>query len=662
MKKKIIYLTVCLAVLLCSVSCDKFLNRPPLSSVSPETYFNTVGDLEAYTIQQYSFVTYEGYNLGDILTDNGTDNQAARNPDNDRWAPGQKRVPESSYALDITTIRNLNYFFEQVLPKYERKEIQGDQVLVSHLIGEAYCLRAWEYFKKLKAYGDYPIITEVLPDDSEKLIEASKRRPRNEVARFILSDLDNAISMMSDDTPYGKNRLTRKVAMLLKSRVALFEASWLRYHSGTAFVPGTAEWPGAAKDYNANFSTDLNQEVDFFLTESMEASAEVADAVQLTPSTNVTNPTAGAFDKWNPYFDMFCAVDMEPYEEVLMWRSYLREMDITHGVTSYLSGGGADTGFTKGMIDAFLMQNGLPIYCHGCGYSGDLTIEDVKDGRDLRLQLFVPSPTDVRLFEKSETLLFEAPYIVGGSSVPTGYGVRKFMTYDPDQSYTYGLVNYYGCIVFRAAEAYLNYIEASYMKNGYIDAKADEYWKAIRKRANVNPDYQLTIDNTDLSQEDDWGKWSGEEPVDETLFNIRKERRLELMAEGFRMDDLRRWRSLDKVHNYKIQGFNLWGGELEKLYEGNVGEDQMLIPYGTPGKIANVSSKEMSGTYIAPYQISKNNNLVWDGYNWTTANYLEPLPFREFQLTSPDGNISNSVLYQNPGWPIAANASANGTE
>ena len=61
-----------------------------------------------------------------------------------------------------------------------------------------------------------------------------KRRPRNEVARFILSDLDNAYNYMLPTAPVT-NRLNRDCAALVKSRVALFEGTWEKYHKGTEF-------------------------------------------------------------------------------------------------------------------------------------------------------------------------------------------------------------------------------------------------------------------------------------------------------------------------------------------------------------------------------------------------------------------------------------------
>lgn len=87
----------------------------------------------------------------------------------------------------------MNYFLGNIVPKWKTKELTGNSVNVEHYIGEGYFLRAYEYFNKLQVFGVFPILKRTLSDQREALIEASKKRPRNEVARFILADLDSAI-------------------------------------------------------------------------------------------------------------------------------------------------------------------------------------------------------------------------------------------------------------------------------------------------------------------------------------------------------------------------------------------------------------------------------------------------------------------------------------
>lgn len=66
----------------------------------------------------------------------------------------------------------------------------------------------------------------------------------------------------------------------------------------------------------------------------------------------------------------------------------------------------------------------------------------------------------------------------------------------------------------------------------------------------------------------DWGVYSAGQLVDPTLYNIRRERRCELMAEALRYMDLRRWRAMDQMINtpYHIEGFKIWG-EMQNWYK-----------------------------------------------------------------------------------------------
>lgn len=87
----------------------------------------------------------------------------------------------------------------------------------------------------------------------------------------------------------------------------------------------------------------------------------------------------------------------------------------------------------------------------------------------------------------------------------TGYALRKGL--NPDGKYTNNTQSIVGSIIFRTAEAYLNYIEAYYELHGSLDSYAEKYWKAIRRRAGIDEDYTKTIRLTDMSKEaeTDWG-------------------------------------------------------------------------------------------------------------------------------------------------------------
>jgi hypothetical protein len=650
----------------CFFSCNDFLDKEPLSKITPENYLNEESQLAAYANGLYTNIlpSHGNWSYGTFGIDQHTDNQAYITYDN-RYVPGQWKVGQTGGDWYFNYIYSCNYFLNTVLPRYNSKGISGSDVKIKHYIGEIYFLRAYEYFKRYQEFGDFPIITEPLPDQLVPLIEASKRSPRNEVARFILSDLDKAIELLSTNIDSRKTRITKDVALLLKSRVALFEGTWLKYFKGTAFVPNGEGWPGKDKDYNANYSYpsgDIDSEINYFLQESMNAAKQVADKYIDNLTVNTGEVQQSATDPVNPYMDMFGSVDLSGYDEVLLWREYSKGLGITHCVVVAAQFGDYGVGVTRGLVESFLMKNGLPIYANNSGYKGDDNIANVRKDRDPRLSLFLKEPGQKNIiYESTEgdhaVPIEPVPNITAASAekaYSTGYALRKGGSFYQNQcgngqSYT-------GSITFRAVEALLNYIEACYEKNGTIDSKADEYWRAIRTRAGVDPDYNKTITATDMSKEalNDWGAYSKGVLLNPTLYNIRRERRNELMAEGLRYMDLRRWRAMDQMINnpYHIEGIKIWG-EMQNWYKNNDGSSQLI--YGTDK--ANVSSPERS-MYLRPYE-KVSTSLVYNGYKWSMAHYLQPIAVQHFLITASDGKtVSTSPIYQNPGWPTVAGEGA----
>ena len=100
-------------------------------------------------------------------------------------------------------------------------------------------------------------------------------------------------------------RIGKEMALLVKSRVALYEATFEKYHKGTPRVPGESGWPGANMAYNAGKTFNIDSEIDFFLTEAMSAAKEVADNHSLVQNTKVLNPAINQIYGWNPYLKCF---------------------------------------------------------------------------------------------------------------------------------------------------------------------------------------------------------------------------------------------------------------------------------------------------------------------------------------------------------------------
>lgn len=64
MKKIIKYLFLLTGGSFILTSCNDFLDREPLDSVTPDNFFFTENDLAAYAVKHYNFTTHEGFNAG----------------------------------------------------------------------------------------------------------------------------------------------------------------------------------------------------------------------------------------------------------------------------------------------------------------------------------------------------------------------------------------------------------------------------------------------------------------------------------------------------------------------------------------------------------------------------------------------------------------------
>ena len=662
-------------------SCNDFLDRPPLDQVPPTSYYLTADQLGTFPINYYTsiFPNNSGWWAGVATFDDGTDNQAARGGNTSMFLQDQWKVPTSG-GIGMNNIRNVNKFINENEPKIAEGKVSGDANLINQYMGEAYFIRAMLYYDKLQAYGDFPIQLTELKVEGD-LVTPNKRQPRNLVARQILSDMDKAIEKLQVDFA-KKVRINKYAALAMKSRIALYEATFEKYHRGTGRVPGDANWPGKNKEWNKSFTINQDDEVNFFLDQAIDAAKKVCDAVPLkTKNSHVMNPSiVGLYNGWNAYYDMFASPDLSKYPEVLLWRQFNSDINVAH-LTSNKLRGGAATGWTRGLVESFLMKNGLPIYASGSGYHGDTTVDMTKADRDERLQLFLFGESDVLgIDQKSIDLVNEnrpagtAPidkikFNVAGLFATdqacrdvTGYRQRKFYNYDPAMQLGQTFSDVDGQIIIRVEEAMLNYIEASYLRKGSLDATATGYWTALRERAGITAPISTTIAATDMTKEADvnrpsydWAAFSAGKPVDATLYSIRRERRSEFAGEGLRNDDLIRWASLDQVKNYQVEGINFWDQTYQNPAFVDGKGNSLIISDG--GDKATMSSKDIS-KYIHPYQIQKTNNILYNGYTFYQAHYLYPFSYQEMQLCSPDGTAENSNLYQNIYWPVEANGEA----
>lgn len=615
-----------------SVASCNFLDREPMDFGDENAYYKTVDDLELAVNDFYQILPKMEYLWGGPYEDDNTSDNQCGNWPNNMFYPGDKKtVQQANSEWKFVNLRGINFFINKTKEQMDAGAITGTKEFIDHYWGEGFFFRAYEHFRLLRNYGDAPILEVMLPDDEATLAQASKRRPRNEVARFIIEDLKRAEELMMENAP-AEGRLSKDAARLLRARVALYEATWEKYHANTAFVPGNPKWVGASMYPDFQFKAgDAQKEIEYFLDQAIEAADLVASHRALD------DDYIAMFNRLTPF---------SSNDEVILARYYQMGI-LSHSASNYLGRTGGGTGFTRALVNTFLMKNGLPIYANGSNYGGDTYMLDEMKDRDERLVNSVKiAGSDIETVQGpdgtlvNDTIYYYRPQLTlsGNEASPTGYELKKWVSNEPGQQEQGQGTS--ATPILRAAEAYLIYLEAYYERHGNLGGNCDRYWTELRRRAGVDTDYNKTIAATDLSKENDLAVCSKGIEVDKTLYNIRRERRCELLGEGMRLDDLKRWRALDKMKDYQVEGMNLWD-EMYKMYDN--------------GALNGVVSPSGVSNYIRPLQ-KTSTSVAYNGYNFPKPHYLEPIPISEFLLTV-DGS-GNSTLYQNPGWPTKSDGIA----
>lgn len=559
--------------------CSKILDKSPLDQISDPEFWKSDQDLQLYVNQLYSVLP--GWNLagsgGTALLDASSDVAIAFDLflyTKDRL-DGVINIPSTGGGWTWTNVRNVNYFLDNV-------DRVPDGGMKEQYIGEGYFFRAWNYFDLMRKFGDLPIVAKALsPDDKDILFGA--RSSRTDVTNFIISDLDMAISKLKEKSDLPASRVDKDIATLLKARVCLYEGTWEKYHQGDAF-----KGKGNGVD---------------FLTEAAEAAKAVIDA---------GNYSLVMGDPNQVYYELFNQLDYSQHSEVMLYRTY--------NSAAFGNDFGNDTwnwpnrsGLTKGMLEMYLCSDGLPSMVSPL-YKGDHDIRDVVQNRDPRCVQTVMNPGDpVAISPTNDTTHYVTPGLTNNQTFcPTAYESQKFRRPQLDPATgTYSRNLAY--IICRYAEALLIYAEARAELEQLTQADVDMTINKLRDRVGM-PHMVLGSITSDPA----WPDYGYSLP--DYLYEIRRERAVELFSEGFRIDDIMRW----KAH---------------KLF---VGTRPKGAYYTNELKAINPNLKVDADGYIDPYlNVLKGPNSTW-GFD-PGKHYLLPLPTTELTLNP-------AALTQNPGW------------
>lgn len=601
-------------------SCVDYLDKESDTELTLPMVFEDKTRTEGWLANVYSHVPdpYWGYarKLGwDILSDDMTASERWRQWDwkvipmlLGEWTPSTdwdgnywSRLPQ--------LIREANIFIENVHPLPD----QGISATeVTYMKAEMRFMIAYYYYLLSNTYGPVSFKPNyIAPTDFNLADLMEGQRPYYEVVDWVDKELKEVAEILpakyTEARKYG--RATSIMCLAVRARMLLFAASPL--------VNGNPDYANHKnKDGENLFSTTADKTKWAYAAQACKELIDAAEAAGHKLYTEKNDD--GTIDPFMSYQNLFLTRYDEGNTEILFARPGGSEYgEYEKHATPAASGGSGGLGVTQSLVDAFFMENGLPINDDNSEYveTGYSVSDETRDNtvwdtevnggaiskkntynmychREPRFYVTVSYNNSYFTQEKRVFNFFN-----GSADNPhthdapqNGYLIRKKIS--PDLNVKQGTYKYRPGIVYRLGEAYLNYAEAlneSDPGNGDILV----YLNKIRERAGIRQyTTGATDDNfihVDLNDQAEMRKL------------IRAERRVELSCEGIRYDDLRRWKEAENVLNGDFYGMNFSGKDNSSFY--------VRTPY-----LKRVYKKAYYWFPIHQSEIDKNDKLVQSPY------------------------------------------------
>lgn len=604
---KNIHLLIASVLCLGTTSCFD-MNQEPQGEMSTVGAFTTVSEINMYlnmfyqgsvpvmgggtvnntAIKTQSISSTNGIAFGDANSDNLYPNAI------DTRLAGETSLSNAAELDDYKAIRNVNFLLQNIT-NCEDKGTDYEQCL-----GEAYYFRAAYYYHLLVNYGGVTWVEDQLDPDSELM-----KRPRNtrtEIVDYILNDLKDAITYLKEQDNNATRRVHRDVARALKSEVALFAATWEKYH----------------RTENDPFYDKTLTNPDAKIKEWLELAATAAKEVIDRNVWSIHSTGKPLTD----YRDMFIDTDLSDNQEVLWWKEYNASAGIGHNVTYYACQGGGQIGVSASLVDDYLTIDGKP-------FTGNAKLEAKRTyGAELSPELRDPRLSQTVFMPgqqiRNDGTLYAWPPLDATNyhQNTTGYSILKYEEFNTSNSAAYTTANrsQAPAIQVRYADILLNYAEALAELDGANNAS--EIQKALHPlRVRVNmPDVDFDREyNTDA----DYPFHN----LDKYIQAVRRERRVEKALENCRLTDILRWAAADELIVGKTPTGALYtGSTLGEHFEG-------IMTVGS-----NIWLKD-------GYIVSFNNTNYPNGWQFDVdRDYL--LPIRQEMV----GGLTGGLWEQNPGW------------
>ena len=572
------YIIVGIVTFISLQSCENALDVVPNDSLSPSTFFRNENEIKLYTNSFYTGLV----NVEDLYKENS---DVIIKAILDPAISGQRTVPDKGGNWVWTQLRKINFYLEN--------SSNCENIFIREKYDAlARFFRAYFYFEKVKYFGDVPWFDKVLDSNDKDLYKP--RDSREYIMSKILEDIDYAIEYLSRD--YNLYRVTHWTALALKSRICLFEGTFRKYHN----VDDSEKYLQLCEEASRIFMT-----------------------------SNYT-----LYDKGEtPYFTLFSTFDNRP-EEYILARDFNQALSLSNDAQVYTNmTTGGRPGLSKRVVNSYLMKDGSR-FTDIPNYDKMEFYEECQE-RDPRLAQTIRTPGYKQIGGNSNV----APNL---AYTLTGYHIIKYSNHkDYDQIKGYNDIPY-----FRTAEVYLNYAESKAEIGTITQEDIDKTINIIRKRAgmsgmlqlneaNENPDPFLLAAETGYPNVDK-GKNMG------VILEIRRERTVELIMEGFRYWDIIRWKE-GKAFDQPFYGIYIPGPGTYDLNK-NGKNDVCFYTDKKPSVFVSIFLKIGEDVILSEGDkgyILTHSNII---RSWNEdRDYYYPIPIQ-------DRSLSGGTLTQNPEW------------